>query len=417
MRKLLSFASGVGSFAALVIACSSSADKPPPSQDSEGGTPFEAGNPADTGADTLPATCGDSVQNNDETDVNCGGASCAPCVLGQKCKVSKDCGGGADCEVKGLCAKCHDGIKNGDETDFDCGGSCRPCGVGKACEKPEDCGSKACSPSAGAKLACACPPRTTIISLSAGGAYCIDQEEISKGQYNSFITANISVATQKDACLAANKSFIPRAAWPPATAPSTIDFTLGLPVHYVDWCDAVAYCKWDGKQLCGSLDGKAVPPGAANNDPQSDTWFNACTAQGANPYPYGPAPYQPVTCNGDGAGAVGKPSQIDTRTQGFGHSENQDDGVYLVTAADGVSPEHKSCQGGSTGIYQMSGNVAEWEDSCDSAADSSPCRVRGGSYKDNNDINALRCDAVRSVPRMPTDYALLKDIGFRCCLY
>ena len=29
----------------------------------------------------------------------------------------------------------------------------------------------------------------TIISLAAGGAYCIDQSEVSKGQYNKFITA------------------------------------------------------------------------------------------------------------------------------------------------------------------------------------------------------------------------------------
>ncbi len=417
MRKVTAVSIGVASVAAWLIACSSSENRPPPSQDSEGGPAIEASAPEDASTDVVPKTCSNATQEPDETDLNCGGPSCPTCPLGKKCKVSKDCEEGAECE-NSHCAKCHDGLTNGDETDVDCGGpACKPCGVGKACLKGKDCGSTACTTGSGAKPSCACLPRMTIVSLSAGGAYCIDQEEVSKGQYNSFITANVPVSTQKDACLTDNTTFVPRAAWPPATTPSPIDFTLGLPVHYVDWCDAVAYCKWDGKQLCGSLDGKPVPPGNANNDAKSDTWYNACSAQGTKAYPYGVPPYQPATCNGDGAGAVGKPVQIDLRAQGFGHPENQDDGVYLVNASDGVSPEHKGCQGGSTGIYQMSGNVAEWEDSCDNASATSPCRVRGGSYKDNNDIAALRCDAIRSVARMPTDDALLKDIGIRCCLY
>jgi len=418
MRKLVSLASGVGSFAALIIACSSSANRPPPSQDPEGGTSFEGGGPRDTGAaDTLPASCGNAVQDSDETDVNCGGESCAPCPVGRKCKVSKDCEVGADCETKGVCAKCHDGMKNGDETDVDCGGSCKPCGVGKTCKVPADCGTDVACSMLGGGLACACPPRMTIIALSTGGAYCVDQAEVSKGQYNNFITANVAVSTQDGACKQANTTFVPRAAWPPATSPFPLDFTLGLPVHYVDWCDAVAYCKWAGRQLCGTLDGKSVTPGAANNMSPSDAWYNACSAQGTKAYPYGVPPYQPNACNGDGVGTLGKPSMDDQRAQGFGHPDNQDDGVYLVTASDGVTPEHKSCQGGSTFIYQMSGNVAEWEDSCDDASATSPCRVRGGSYKGNNDATALRCDAVRSVPRMPTDDALLKDVGIRCCRY
>ena len=51
------------------------------------------------------ATCTDGIQNGDETGVDCGGSSCAPC------------------------ATCDDGIQNGDETGVDCGGSCAPCVV------------------------------------------------------------------------------------------------------------------------------------------------------------------------------------------------------------------------------------------------------------------------------------------------
>ncbi len=52
-------------------------------------------------------TCNDGIQNGDETGVDCGGSSCAPCPT------------------------CNDGIQNGDETGVDCGGSnCAPCGGG-----------------------------------------------------------------------------------------------------------------------------------------------------------------------------------------------------------------------------------------------------------------------------------------------
>ena len=40
---------------------------------------------------------------------------------------------------------CTDGVKNGGETDLDCGGSdCGPCVIGKACAKNADCASAAC---------------------------------------------------------------------------------------------------------------------------------------------------------------------------------------------------------------------------------------------------------------------------------
>jgi len=52
-------------------------------------------------------TCTDGIQNGDETGVDCGGSSCAPCNTPPTCT---------------------DGIQNGDETGVDCGGSsCAPC--------------------------------------------------------------------------------------------------------------------------------------------------------------------------------------------------------------------------------------------------------------------------------------------------
>ena len=39
----------------------------------------------------LPASCIDGVQNVSETDVDCGGASCAPCADGLMCVLAADC--------------------------------------------------------------------------------------------------------------------------------------------------------------------------------------------------------------------------------------------------------------------------------------------------------------------------------------
>ena len=59
---------------------------------------------------TTAPTCTDGLQNGDETGIDCGGSSCAPCVTPPTCT---------------------DGIQNGDETGIDCGGSsCAPCSTG-----------------------------------------------------------------------------------------------------------------------------------------------------------------------------------------------------------------------------------------------------------------------------------------------
>jgi formylglycine-generating enzyme required for sulfatase activity len=64
--------------------------------------------------------------------------------------------------------------------------------------------------------------------------------------------------------------------------------------------------------------------------------------------------------------------------------------------------------------FDLSGNLAEWEDACDAdhnaGRPNDACRVRGGSFDD--DVQAkLACNADRVVPRNST----LDDVGFRCC--
>ncbi|MDC0739903.1 hypothetical protein [Polyangium mundeleinium] len=92
----------------------------------------------------IPATCSDTIENGDETDVDCGGSCVANCGPGAGCVVDDDCVGGL-CEA-GTCAPtCKDGAKNGEETGADCGGpTCPACPLGVACEIDADCVSGFC---------------------------------------------------------------------------------------------------------------------------------------------------------------------------------------------------------------------------------------------------------------------------------
>src|SRR6185436_10208048 len=92
-------------------------------------------------------TCSDGFQNADESDVDCGGTSCAltPCSYGRQCKVNADCVGGS-CS-QNLCRNptCNDKVRNGIETDVDCGGgACAACPKGKSCNDGGDCITGAC---------------------------------------------------------------------------------------------------------------------------------------------------------------------------------------------------------------------------------------------------------------------------------
>jgi hypothetical protein len=115
-----------------------------------------------TGAGGAPMqTCSDRAKNQDETDVDCGGAKCSPCLPGQICRLARDCGTGVCANAflgVGICriASCVDKTQNGQETDQDCGGpSCAPCASGRKCNVKSDCAYGTCSSGY-----CTCTPRT-----------------------------------------------------------------------------------------------------------------------------------------------------------------------------------------------------------------------------------------------------------------
>ena len=134
--------------------------------------PQDPGCPAPDGG-TGP-TCTDGDKNGQETDVDCGGSSCARCADDKACDVGSDCAGGT-CS-SGTChtPTCTDGEKNALETDIDCGGpACGKCADDKGCSNGSDCTSKVCA--GGTCLAPACGDMVQNgdeTDVDCGGATC-----------------------------------------------------------------------------------------------------------------------------------------------------------------------------------------------------------------------------------------------------
>ncbi|MEM1034662.1 MAG: SUMF1/EgtB/PvdO family nonheme iron enzyme, partial [Myxococcota bacterium] len=323
-------------------------------------------------------TCSDNTKNGVETGTDCGGANCAPCPANEGCANNDDCQSKV-CDLD-VCAAptCQDNVTNGDETDIDCGGSCPvACSIGKACSAPSDCLANSCS---GGQ--CACPSGMEVVPALNGGAYCVDETEVTYLQYEAFFAANPVVGQQIPQCTW-NTTYTPANNWPAAADAEAKRFA----VRGVNWCQAYAYCAWAGKRMCGSTSGGAQP--FLDFDQTSSQWYNACSAVGVNVYPYGAA-YDGNRCQDDGVG----PWRV------------------LNTSNNAPSMINASCNGGSPNLFDMSGNLREWEDSCDGNTDETDfCRVRGGSYEQNAQ-GQLRCDANQTLRR---DQAP-PDVGFRCCL-
>jgi hypothetical protein len=113
--------------------------------------------PADAWPTAYPAWCSDHVTDGDETDVDCGG-HCLPCGPRQGCLIDADCSataagcdvasGGCYCDAVALMcvhSHCFDHVRDADESDGDCGGAtCVLCAVGQACASDVDCAAAAC---------------------------------------------------------------------------------------------------------------------------------------------------------------------------------------------------------------------------------------------------------------------------------
>lgn len=213
-----------------------------------------------------------------------------------------------------------------------------------------------------------------------GGGFCIDTTEVTQSQYQSFLAAKGGdFSGQTGYCAGRPYAVGSMCTFSPSTTPS-------IPVGCVDWCKAVAYCKWAGKHLCGKIGGGTTPLSDFASS-TVDQWYKACTINGSVYWPYGNTASS-TACVTDGVRT--SPANVKSKS----------------TCVGPFSPFD--------GVYDMSGNVNEWTDSCGTAtggiyAGEVVCRVRGGSY--NTSSTGAACNADLAIP-----WAFSGDeFGFRCC--
>jgi formylglycine-generating enzyme len=199
-----------------------------------------------------------------------------------------------------------------------------------------------------------CPPELpgpTMVEIPDAG-FCIDSTEVTNAQYDEFLAATdggdpVALADAGIAAACQSKARFNRAFG--ATGPAD------HPTMYVDWCDAVAYCAWAGKQLCS----------------RETEWHHVCTRGGTRQWPYG-------TSADAGECHVVQPS----------------------TAEAGSS---LGCEGGYAGVFDMVGNASEWVDDCTG----DDCAAVGGDYT----TAGASCDTAFVLPRN----LQAAGYGFRCC--
>lgn len=267
--------------------------------------------------------------------------------------------------------RCNNGVQDGDESDLDCGGTCPGCGPRRACREETDCATGIC-PSA--TLRCVCSSEMAELELSPDEAFCVDYLEVTVADYSEFV---------QDVPVPLTDELPEACAFKVTHAPDQLAGDPTLPITFVDWCDAFAFCDWAGKRLCGGAGGGALRQ-SDQNDVARSLWFRACTRTATSGYPYG-AEYEPAACNG-GDLTVGSPPGPLTAGS-----------LYDCASWEGV--------------LDLSGNVTEWEDSCDGDEGGSDlCSVRGGSFA--SEAEELRCDGDDARERS----ARMADLGFRCCV-
>ena len=146
-------------------------------------------------------------------------------------------------------------------------------------------------------------------------------------------------------------------------------------------CDAEAYCVAVGKQLCGRIGGGTVTDLYSAVESE---WHNACTSGGVNDFVYGNTA-DASKCN---------------------DYLSYDDTTVPVASLAGC----QSSITGYAGVYDLIGNVEEWEDNCSSKdGNQDICHPRGFPFG----MGAAMPMCGQSSYARRGESAAFR--GFRCC--
>jgi formylglycine-generating enzyme len=206
--------------------------------------------------------------------------------------------------------------------------------------------------------------------------YSIDSTEVTRGQYRGWVEAHGGSVYSSDPPYGTlGCSGVIDKVGPCMSAQYEGSGWENYPQGCVSWCQASQYCNAVGKRLCGKI-GESEPVGYGDYaDASLSQWYNACVSGGANYiYPYGNT-YQSSYCNfplSVGLVPVGSMASCQSDVEGY------------------------------MGVYDLSGNVAEWEASCSGydGGQGDSCRTRDGACGSSG----VQARATKST-----------NIGFRCC--
>jgi formylglycine-generating enzyme required for sulfatase activity len=205
-------------------------------------------------------------------------------------------------------------------------------------------------------------------SVQVPGHFLIDVTEVTRGQNAAWLATNPTTTRQLAVC-AWNTSFAPDATCMALACQGTE--CANHPQVCIDMCDASAYCNAAGKRLC-----------------TGNEWSNACTSNGVNRFTYG---------NGLVRGTCHDYTDFNNNT---------------TTVPVGSMPGCQSPVPEYAGIFDLIGNVWEWEIDCTgSAGTTDTCKSAGTSFGDGAALPECS-QSEGSKPRA----GFGPDLGFRCCI-
>jgi formylglycine-generating enzyme required for sulfatase activity len=283
------------------------------------------------------------------------------------------------------------------------------------------------SPTIASPATVSCPDDMIPLRFADGLGFCVDRDEVSQAHYQSFLQSvgqalsegagldggdaggrlREAGGAQGDAGMAANDSDASNMRGVDAGTdapssdlcsdnvlePSNTGDCAGVyrpnerpaePLSCVDVCDAIAYCAWAGKRLCGGRRGKLIVKTAKTDDLDRNEWYLACAGMEEWPYPYGPE-YRRGACN-------------------VGTSSPEPVGSFEECR----TPD---------GVADLSGNLAEWTFQSGESDGKRVFVVRGGSFV--HEPEAGMCSFQLSKYTQRERYLPYSDarswVGFRCC--
>jgi len=232
-------------------------------------------------------------------------------------------------------------------------------------------------------------PAPVFEMLPAG--FSMDTTEVTRSQYAAWLATTPSTASLPAEC-AGKTNFAADA----TCMTNALVCTTSCDAHpqvCVDWCDATMYCQALGKQLCGARpDAIAQGETVGFNDwgnAELDQFEYACSADGKWDYVYADT-YDATSCNTGCTGSA----------------------CHTVEVASMSTCQGPPLTAAFPGVFDLNGNVAEWDGVCESSEVNAPCHVRGGDMKSTATTSA--CDygaGVALVARNKPE----PSVGFRCC--